>query len=64
MLGIPLSTVSLLGYTANIISLAYVGRLSAHNLAAAVLGNRCVLACVLLACLLLMHSSQYCWASL
>eukprot|EP00891_Asterochloris_glomerata_P000920 jgi/Astpho2/920/Aster-00759 len=38
-LGIPLSTVSLLSYTANIISLAYVGRLSAHNLAAAVLGN-------------------------
>ena len=54
-LGIPLSTVSLLSYTANIISLAYVGRLSAHNLAAAVLGNRCVHACTLLACLLLMH---------
>ena len=51
-LGIPLSTVSLLSYTANIVSLAYVGRLSAHSLAAAVLGNRCVL---LLACPLLMH---------
>ena len=63
-LGIPLSTVSLLSYTANIISLAYVGRLSAHNLAAAVLGNRCVHACGFLACLLLMHSLQYCWASL
>lgn len=54
-LGIPLSTVSLLSYTANIISLAYVGRLSAHNLAAAVLGNRWVHACHLLACLLLVH---------